>query len=381
MMHIPHKELRPAIKRYADGATAPAWDLYLDGALIASEYTSQIEALLELDLAAWYALCGDAALAPTIPITDEAIGLAMQVFNRLFGDGKVQEKARIARDKIIAAGIYTIDADGGLSVLASSGRGKASYAVTAQRTSRADDADAGGARPPAYRVTMTCECRDFYARAHAHAGICKHVAARMLLHLAQRGVGPLKHMRDALDAAPIVPIAMETAPPDTPAMAFLSLGAADLAAACFLVARAETPIAFHAEQGRLRLVAGSIDVSYPCADGCETAAVRIAPDAFKALYDALRAIAPKLATVTVFVTPGDGSVVVTDNLAFSACVQGESIPGASPTPEPTAPVADTGTVDALYELFTLLETHEPAWYLKRHYRMAHTALHEVGRVA
>src|SRR5262249_44071184 len=103
-----------------------------------------------------------------------------------------QEKARIALQTIITPGIYTITAHGGLSILASSGKSKTSYAVTARQT----PLDETGS---SYAVTMTCECKDFYARAHEHGGVCKHVAARLLLSLAQQGVAFLKHLRDALD--------------------------------------------------------------------------------------------------------------------------------------------------------------------------------------
>jgi putative transposase len=41
---LPHKELRPSIKHSADGDTTPAGDLFLDGALVASEIVSPLEA-------------------------------------------------------------------------------------------------------------------------------------------------------------------------------------------------------------------------------------------------------------------------------------------------------------------------------------------------
>ena len=34
---IPRRELRPGIKRYADGDSTPAWDVYLDGRLVAND--------------------------------------------------------------------------------------------------------------------------------------------------------------------------------------------------------------------------------------------------------------------------------------------------------------------------------------------------------
>ena len=52
------------------------------------------------------------------------LGLALTVFNRLFTTLKHQEKARVALEQIIRPDIYTITADGDLSVLASSSRGR-----------------------------------------------------------------------------------------------------------------------------------------------------------------------------------------------------------------------------------------------------------------
>src|SRR5262245_40146280 len=192
---LPKKELRRGVKHYQDGTSTPAWDLYLDDTLVASEYVSQTEALMELDLAAWYALFGETSLAPNIPISDEALGIALTVFHRLFAIIKVQEKARTALEKIIRAGIYTIQTDGSLSVLASSGRGKSFYAVKARTALTGDRQEGAENDARAYQVTMECECRDFYTRAHEHGGVCKHVAARLLLFLAQLGVGHLKHLR------------------------------------------------------------------------------------------------------------------------------------------------------------------------------------------
>ncbi len=243
---IPRRELRPGIKRYADSDSALAWDVYLDDRLVASEYVALADARMELDFAVWYALFSEAALNPGALITDEALGLATQVFHRLFSAEKIQEKALTAREKIIASGIYSVQSDGSLNVLASSSRGKQS----------------------SYTVTSTCTCKDFFTHAHLRGGVCKHIAARMLLVLAQHGVGYLKHLRDALDAtpviihtitpaasAPIVPEATDDAQHalsgDAPGLAFLNIGAADLAAALFLAQRAGTPVEIVCGHGRL----------------------------------------------------------------------------------------------------------------------------------
>jgi hypothetical protein len=410
---IPKKALQRAEKRYEDGTTTPAWDLYLDGALVASEYTSQVEALMELDLAAWYALFGEAPLSPDTLLTDEALAIALTVFNRLFRAEKVQEKARVALEKIIRAAIYTIKADGSLSVLASSGSGKQTSYIVKSRTSLRDDVVDGVA--PSYQVTMECACRDFYIRAHDHGGVCKHVAARLLLFLAQLGVAYLKHLRDALDtcgpvstqsavaAAPHPETIDDPAKPTTPqttdtptedASAFLAIGASDLAAALFLATRAATPVEVRADHSTLQLVAGMITLSFPCLDGDGTAAIRLEHAALSAPYEQLRPVVRSVGVLNLFVEPSDGLLFLCDqdNSDFSATASGQAlmltanpVSEMMPAPQPIAtrviPLNETPTVAALYELFTLLEQHEPDWYLRRHERVAHQALCAEGRLA
>jgi len=381
---LPRRELRPSTKRYADGESVPSWDVYLDDRLVASEYVALADARMELDFAVWYALFGDTTLNPSALITDEALGLAMQVFNRLFNAEKIQEKARTARDNIIAAGIFSIQSDGSLSVLASSSRGK-------QAT---------------YTVTSTCTCKDFFTHAHLRGGVCKHIAARMLLMLSQQGVGYLKHLRDALDAQSAIihhstpsataPTATDTpdeAPdeptPNAASLAFLQIGAADLAAAMFLAQRANAPIAIHAENGALRLVAGAIDLAIPGLDGGASCAVRLETDAFAALYEQLRPAVKSAGALTIFVAT-DGSLVFdSQETGFSASAHGTYLPILAPStsaPESGSVTSgfsstDTDIADALQLLFGLLEAHEPAWYQKKHYRIAHEALAASGRLA
>jgi hypothetical protein len=382
---LPYKELRQSTKRYADGDTTPAWDLFLDGALVASEIVSRAEAQLELDQIAWYALFGEAPLAADALLTEEALGLSLAVFNRLFRTLKVQEKARIALQTIITPGIYTITTHGGLSVLASSGKGKTSYAVTAQQT----PIDEIGT---SYAVTMGCECKDFYARAHEHGGICKHVAARLLLSLAQRGVAFLKHLRDALDtqASDVLPYGVtETlAPPasddnqslvaapadaDAQPLAFVEIDATDLLAALRLVQRGGTPTIIRAEHGTLHLSAAPTELTIPGLDGDGAAAVQLDAAAYLALYEQLRPVARTAGVLAIFIVPSDGQVILDGRgeTRFSAVAQG--------TPATEAPLP-APTTEALFELFTLLEQHEPPWYLKRHYRIACAALQSAGRL-
>ena len=331
-MIIPKKALRSAVTGGEVNTTTPAWDLYLDDELVASGYLSEVAARMELDLAAWYALFGEAALLSDIPITDEALDLALAVFNRLFTTEKIQEQGRLALEKIIRAEIYTIAADGSLRVLASSGRGKqASYTVTAHTTLHAEQADGDLA---SYHVTMTCGCKDFYARAHEHGGVCKHVAARLLLFLAQRGVAALKHLRDALGneetlATPssIAAPADEPLATDEDSLAYVSISASELAAALFLTTRATTSTDLRAERGKLRLTAGATDLTLACLEGDGSAGVCLEASALSALYDQLRPTAKSGGAITIFVEPVDGAVYLcSQDETFSAEARGVPIP-------------------------------------------------------
>jgi hypothetical protein len=329
---IPKKTIRPAAIRGEGDTPTPAWDLYLDGELVASGYHSEIAASMELDLAAWYALFGEAPLVPDTPVTDEALDLALAVFCRLFTTEKIQEKGRLALEKIIHAEIYTIQTDGSLRVLASSARGKqASYTVTAHTSLHDDVADG---LMGSYHVTMACGCKDFYARAHEHGGVCKHIAARLLLFLAQRGVAALKHLRDALGneetlATPssIAAPADEPLATDEDGLAYVSISASELAAALFLTTRATTSTDLRAERGKLHLTAGATDLTLACVEGNGIAGVCLEASALSALYDQLRPTARSGGAITIFVEPVDGSVYLcSQDETFSAEARGVPIP-------------------------------------------------------
>ena len=72
---VPEKRMERSLSPGVGDASIPTWDLYLDGALVASEIGSETAARLELDMVAWCAMFGEATLAPDSPITDEALDL------------------------------------------------------------------------------------------------------------------------------------------------------------------------------------------------------------------------------------------------------------------------------------------------------------------
>jgi hypothetical protein len=325
---VPEKWMERSLSPGVGNASIPTWDLYLDGALVASEISSETAARLELDMVAWCAMFGEATLAPDAPISDEALELALSIFDLLFLTPKVREKARTAREMIIRPAIYTINRDGSLSVLASSTRGRSSarrsYAITTLTLPRDHD-DHG--TPDTYQVTITCECMHYRTRAHEHGGCCKHVAARLLLYLAQQGVGALTHLQDALtENDPGL-----TAPIDT--LAFLEIDGRELSALLFLAVCARQAVVLHATAGTLQLTAGALSLTFPCADGGGCATLAVDPADVATLYDQLRPVAKQIATLTVFIDPADHTIAVCDSDSdLSITIHGKDI-HAPPAPD------------------------------------------------
>ena len=98
-LSIPERRLERSSGPGPDSASAPTWDLYLEGALVASEIGSEQAARLELDMVAWCAMFGEAALVPDLPLTDEALDLALSIFQKLFHTPKVRENVPWRRSK------------------------------------------------------------------------------------------------------------------------------------------------------------------------------------------------------------------------------------------------------------------------------------------
>lgn len=338
-LSVPERRLERILSPAMGGASAPTWDLYLDGALVVSEIGSEQAARLELDMVAWCAMFGEAALAPERPLTDEALDLALSIFEQLFLTPKVREKGRTAMETIIRPAIYTINRDGSLTVMASSARGRKgaqrSYAITALRLPR----EHGTEEPPdedTYQVTITCECMDYRTRAHEHGGCCKHVAARLLLFLAQQGVGYLKHLRDALAAHDITRTSPADAPRDaepsdlssvlTEALAFLEISGMELSAMLLLAVRARQPVVLRAAEGTLQLAAGALSLSVPCADGGGRATVAVDLADMVSLYDRLHPVAKQIGTLTIFLDPSDRTIALCGSDAdFAMTLQGKDI--------------------------------------------------------
>jgi hypothetical protein len=191
---IPHKAVIPI-------PTDDTWDIYLNRQLVASSYPSELAAQLELDVIAFYAMFGTLHLDPRGAVTDQAVDLAMQFMWQLFQADAVRLRIERARREIIQTTsvmpIYTIQPDGSLRVRASHPRSGQPHVYHVSTTILPHTAD-NYLLPERCRIREACDCPDFAQRMQQHAGICKHVAAKLILFLAQQGAEALKHLNDAL---------------------------------------------------------------------------------------------------------------------------------------------------------------------------------------
>jgi hypothetical protein len=193
---IPHKAVIPI-------PTDDTWDIYLNRQLVASGYTSELAAQLELDVIAFYAMFGTLHLDPHGIVTDQAVDLAMQLMWQLFQADAVRLRIERARREIIQTStvmpIYTIQSDGSLRVCASHPRNGQPHAYHVATTILPHNAD-NHLLPERCRIREACACPDFAQRMQQHAGICKHVAAKLILFLAQQGTHALRHLSETLRA-------------------------------------------------------------------------------------------------------------------------------------------------------------------------------------
>jgi hypothetical protein len=193
---IPHKAVIPI-------PTDDTWDIYLNRQLVASGYTSELTAQLELDVIAFSAMFGTLHLDPRGAVTDQAVDLAIQLMWQAFQADAVRLRIGRARREIIqttsVTPIYTIQPDGSLRVCASHPRNGQPHAYHVSTTILPRSAD-NHLLPERCRIREACDCPDFAQRMHQHGGICKHVAAKLILFLAQQGIDALKHLSEALAA-------------------------------------------------------------------------------------------------------------------------------------------------------------------------------------
>lgn len=332
VLALPRTQVVAGAGTHCADDTRPTWDIYLNDMLVASDLESEEAARLELDMVVWYTMFGEALLDADVLPSERALDLALLVFDQIFHAPCVRAKARLARTTIIQPEIYTVNSNGSLSVLASSTRGRKgaprSYAIRSVAPDRHDDSLARGA----YHVSLSCECMDFHTRTHDHGGCCKHVAARMLLFLAQQGEDMLRDLLRTFEVA-------ETKSSDhtsdlkqtdredasaspTDALAFVVLHSTELSASLFLALQSGESATLCACEGDLIIQAGRFRLVFPCQDGAGASALTLGHDALRHLYSALRGAASRTHAVTVFLDSSDGSLVLSGD-AFSATSYGE----------------------------------------------------------
>jgi len=191
---IPHKAIIPI-------PTDDTWDIYLNRQLVASGYTSERAAQLQLDLIAFHAMFGVVQLDPRGTVTDQAVDLALQLMRRLFQADPVRLRMERARREIIRTmgtiPLYTIQPDGSLRVRASHPRCGQPHVYQVSTIILPSSAE-NYHLPERCRLREACDCPDFAQRVQQHAGICKHVAAKLILFLAQQGTDALKYLSNTL---------------------------------------------------------------------------------------------------------------------------------------------------------------------------------------
>lgn len=309
------------------------WDCYLEHQLVASGLESQCAAQMELDLIAFHAMFGESLLDPHGIVTDEAIDLALAIVRLLFVADAVRQRAERAVREIIRTmsdvPIYSIEPDGSLHVLASCVRKgqPRSYQITTMVLPRSAEDDH---LPERYRIREACDCLDFQTHTHAHGGVCKHVAARLMLFLAQQGVGALKHVRDALTRPPALELAIpqpNIAVDD--ALTFVELPAKLLAGACFIPFLSGMPVQVEVRDGQLLLRAGQALISVPGSTGCGTSTATLDAATFAQFWHALKAaVKHGLAetTLCIFVDPAGLFVCSPDQEPVFALQVPEPVP-------------------------------------------------------
>jgi hypothetical protein len=154
-----------------------------------------------------------------------------------------------------------------------------------------------GARP--YRVRLeaagqTCSCRDFWisGRQAVHSGSCKHIIAIELLRMAQAAQP---------EATSVAPLAFVTLPGQ---LLGLALGIARLTAQA---------VRFGIKHQQLSIAAGDSVlhcVTLQCPDGAGDAAIRLAPEALRAIWTAFKPVATSLASVDLLLDQESGVVAL-----------------------------------------------------------------------
>jgi len=203
-MYVP----RRSIRRDSDGL----FFIALDGLEMASDFDSAYEARLEVDAACFAQAVGLELRSTQQEFTNKVLDLAMQVAHAFFRADEVRKSLAKGLD-LLRQGPedkrWFIDGQT-IKVMPASGKSSKSY-----------------------QVRETCTCKDVYIRAHLHGGMCKHMALRVLMILAQMGAGELNHLLDALDDAQqrVIASAEQEEEQDILALVVAALDAGDTARA------------------------------------------------------------------------------------------------------------------------------------------------------
>ena len=224
--------------------------------------------------------------SPDVLVTEAQLTEAYLRFCSCYGDSD-HEAIRRGAQKALAAVTqrdrWTVLPDG---VLELRGSGSDTYLVSDE------DCRIKGRTAKKGRPVL---CPSYVFGQGTHGGQCYHTIAREIIRIAQTLA------RQALDAdTALAPRSLPRGDLDS-GLAFVTLAADELAAACFLACRAGTPIRFSVKGGDLHIRAGRRSLTLDGQDGAGVGVLDVAAADAATLRDALCPVARQIPSIQVFI--------------------------------------------------------------------------------
>jgi hypothetical protein len=189
----------------------------VDGAEV-GDFTTPEMAVMEADWAAYYQVFPGQELRADVPLDQEARGRAIKLFKVFFRDETMRKSGETAIEAYLSSETahekWSILADGTLAITPTPKRKRKGdpapeqaevpaepYLITHQQLAERE-AVSSEPRAANWQVRETCTCPDAAARVWRHSGMCKHVALRVMLVVAQHGLPFLQAVIAALRGTP-----------------------------------------------------------------------------------------------------------------------------------------------------------------------------------
>lgn len=240
--HIPVKQLGTVVRNREVAGKPHEVCMYVatvDGVEIGDFKDSEL-AVMEADWCAYYQVFSDQLLRYGLAFDQESITLAIKLFKVFFRGETVRKSGESAVEAYLSheefhtafpasleeveAAKWFITEDGTLNIKPTPKKRKGEeipteagppYLITHEQ---AQQQDAAAEEPGRFRwqVQETCTCPDVVNRAWKHSGMCKHVALRTILMMAQYGREYLESVVAALRAGAGQPAQQQTLPLSLP---------------------------------------------------------------------------------------------------------------------------------------------------------------------